>query len=59
MVITTVIQLTGLIIVLAVTPSQNKGTVAMVTRNAPGFTLTAVDANGLTNRTFKPEGQSC
>ncbi|MEM2581005.1 MAG: hypothetical protein QW077_07200 [Candidatus Caldarchaeum sp.] len=57
--ITTVIQLTGLIIALAVTPSQNKATVAMVTRNVSGFTLTAVDANGLTNRSFKPDGQAC
>ncbi|MEM4306299.1 MAG: hypothetical protein QXD61_10040 [Candidatus Caldarchaeum sp.] len=57
--ITTVILLSGLIIVLAVTPSQNKATVAMVTRNAPDFTLTVVDVNGLTNRSFKPDGQAC
>ncbi|MEM4342316.1 MAG: hypothetical protein QXF97_07190 [Candidatus Caldarchaeum sp.] len=57
--ITTVILLSGLIIVLAVTPSQNKATVAMVTRNAPDFTLTVVDVKGLTNRSFKLDGQAC
>ncbi|MEM4346010.1 MAG: TlpA disulfide reductase family protein [Candidatus Caldarchaeum sp.] len=56
MLITTVILLTALIISLAVTPnpSQNNPTTirATVTRHAPDFTLTVVDVNGLTNKTF-------
>ncbi|MEM4211418.1 MAG: TlpA disulfide reductase family protein [Candidatus Caldarchaeum sp.] len=56
MLITTVILLTALIISLAVTPNpiQNNPTTirATVTRHAPDFTLTVVDVNGLTNKTF-------
>lgn len=55
MLITTVIVLIALIITLAVAPnpSQNPTTIrATVTRHAPDFTLTVVDVNGLTNRTF-------